>query len=138
MAEALLRHLSKGRADVYSAGSSPQPAVHPLARSTLEQRYGIDTADLRPKSMKDFLGQRFDFIITVCDKAAETCPAFSGDPERIHWSFEDPTTSHDADAQARAFEHTATGLAARLRIWMSLPGIRHRLDPASEPGPRAV
>ena len=138
MAEALLRHLSKGRADVCSAGSSPQPAVHPLARSTLEQRYGIDTADLRPKSMRDFLEQPFDFIITVCDKAAEACPVFPGDPERIHWSFEDPTTVHDADAQARAFEHIATGLAGRLRIWMSLPDIRQRLDAASGPGPQAV
>jgi protein-tyrosine-phosphatase len=138
MAEALLRHLSKGRADVYSAGSSPQPAVHPLARSTLQQRYGIDAADLHPKSMSDFLGQRFDFIITVCDKAAEVCPVFPGDPERIHWSFEDPTTLQDADAQARAFEHVANGLAGRLRIWMSLPDIRRRLDAASGPGPQSV
>ena len=88
--------------------------------------------------MRDFLGQRFDFIITVCDKAAEACPVFPGDPECIHWSFEDPTTVHDADAQARAFEHIATGLAGRLRIWMSLPDIRQRLDAASGPGPQAV
>jgi protein-tyrosine-phosphatase len=72
MAEALLRHLSKGRADVDSAGSSPQPAVHPLARSTLEQRYGIDTADLRPKSMREFLGERFDFIISITTLSSAT------------------------------------------------------------------
>jgi protein-tyrosine-phosphatase len=65
---------------------------------------------------------------TVCDKAAETCPVFPGDPERIHWSFEDPTTLRDAGAQTRAFEHIATELAARMRIWMSLPDVRRRLD----------
>ena len=78
--------------------------------------------------MRDFAGERFDFIITVCDKAAESCPAFPGDPERIHWSFTDPAAVQDLDARHRAFDHTATGLAARLRVWMSLPGIRRRLD----------
>jgi hypothetical protein len=63
---------------------------------------------------------------------AEACPVFPGDPERIHWSFEDPTALDDADAQTRAFEHIATGLAARLRIWMSLPEIRNRLNAHSD------
>jgi protein-tyrosine-phosphatase len=132
MAEALLRHLSKGRVDVFSAGSAPQATIHPAARATLERHYAIDAAGLRTKPMKDFLGQRFDFVITVCDKVAEACPVFPGDPERIHWSFEDPTALDDADAQTRAFEHIATGLAARLRIWMSLPEIRNRLNAHSD------
>ena len=51
---------------------------------------GIDTSDLVPKSMDRFLGEPFDYVITVCDRAAEVCPVFPGDPERIHWSFEDP------------------------------------------------
>ena len=128
MAEAVLRHLSKGQVEVFSAGSAPEAAVHPTARATLERQYAIDCTRLRPKSMRDFLGQPFDFVITVCDKAAEACPVFPGDPERIHWSFEDPAAVADAEARTRAFEHVASGLAARLRIWMSLPEIRRRLD----------
>jgi protein-tyrosine-phosphatase len=128
MAEALLRHLSKSRIEVFSAGSAPEAGVHPAARATLGRQYGIDSTGLRPKPMRDFLGQPFDFVITVCDRVAEACPVFPGDPERIHWSFEDPAVVADAEARTRAFEYVASGLAARLRIWMSLPEIRRRLD----------
>ena len=131
IAEALLHHLSKGRVDVVSAGSAPEKTIHPSTRATLERQYSIDCTGLRPKPIRDFLGQRFDFVITVCDKAAEACPSFPGDPDRIHWSFEDPTTLTDADAQTRAFEHIASGLAARIRIWMSLPDIRSRIEAQS-------
>lgn len=128
MAEALLRHFSRGRIDVFSAGTAPQPRVHPLAAATLEGRYGIDPGALHPKSMDRFLGNHFDYVITVCDRAAESCPVFPGDPERIHWSFEDPAAAPDDDAQRRAFEIIANGLAARFRIWLALPEIRRRMD----------
>jgi arsenate reductase len=130
MAEALLRQLSKGRVDVFSAGSAPQPAVHPLAKETLEYRYGIDTSALTPKSMDRFLGESFDYVITVCDRAAEACPVFPGDPERIHWSFEDPAAVEGENARRRAFEAVANGLAGRLRVWMALPAVRERIDAA--------
>ena len=93
----------------------------------MEHTYGIDTAGLRPKPTSDFLGQRFDFVITVCDKAAERCPVFPGDPDRIHWSFSDPEVEPTVEAQRRACENVANALAGRLRIWMSLPDIRKRL-----------
>ena len=80
MAEALLRYLSKGRADVFSAGSEPAREIHPIAKTVLEDKFAIDTSTLFPKSMNDFLGDRFDFVITVCDKVAERCPVFPGDP----------------------------------------------------------
>jgi protein-tyrosine-phosphatase len=128
MAEALLRHLSKGRAEVFSAGSIPASEIHPQAKAVLEQKFGIDTSGLHPKSMTTFLGERFDLVITVCDKLAERCPVFPGDPERIHWSFEDPILQPEADAQRRACEQVANSLLGRLRIWMSLPKIRNRLD----------
>lgn len=132
MAEALLRDLSKGRADVFSAGSLPAEKIHPAARDVLEEQFGIDTSRLFPKSLSDFAGDRFDFVITVCDKAAERCPVFPGDPERIHWSFEDPALEPTVEAQRRACDHVANGLAGRLRIWMSLPDIRKRLESAAE------
>lgn len=131
MAEALLRQLSKDRIDVYSAGSAPQPAVHPVARSVLEEKFGIDAHGLHPKNMNVFLSQRFDFVITVCDRAAESCPVFPGDPERIHWSFDDPAAVREPEARRRAFEHVADGLVGRMRIWMSLPAIRQRMEAAS-------
>jgi len=99
MAEALLRHLSKGAMDVFSAGSAPQPQVHPLAKETLEYRYGLVTDDLYPKSMNGLLGERFDYVITVCDRAAEACPVFPGDPERIHWSFPDPAAIEGTESE---------------------------------------
>ena len=137
MAEALLRQLSKNRVDVFSAGSAPQPEVHPLAKETLEQRYGIDASSLAPKSMDRFLGERFDYVITVCDRAAEVCPVFPGDPERIHWSFEDPAGVTDEDARRRAFAWVANGIAGRLRVWMSLPAVQRRID-AAEPSSGAA
>lgn len=130
MAEALLRQLSKGRVDVCSAGSKPQPEVHPIAKETLEYRYGIDTTNLVPKSMDRFLGERFDYVITVCDRAAEACPLFPGDPQRIHWSFEDPAAVEGEAARRRAFAAVANGLSGRLRVWMSLPAVHTRIESA--------
>jgi protein-tyrosine-phosphatase len=128
MAEALLRHLSRGRANVSSAGSSPEASVHPLAKQTLEQKFNIDASMLRPKSLNQYLNEPFDYVITVCDKVAESCPLFPGASQRIHWSFEDPAAVVDPENRRRAFENVANGLAARLRIWISLPEVRKRLD----------
>jgi len=128
MAEALLRQMAKGKVDVFSAGSAPQPNVHPLARETLENRYGIDASDLYPKSMNAFLTDRFDYVITVCDRAAEACPVFPGDPTRIHWSFDDPAAVEGESARRRAFASVANGIAGRLRVWLSLPAVRDRID----------
>jgi arsenate reductase len=128
MAEALLRALSGGAIDVHSAGTHPQPDVHPMAKRTLERRYGLATGDLFPKTMDGYLGQQFDYVITVCDRAAETCPVFPGAPERIHWSFPDPAAvTGTPDEQQRAFDAVAADLAGRLRLWLSLPAIAARL-----------
>jgi protein-tyrosine-phosphatase len=132
IAEALLRKLSRGRADVFSAGAEPEAEVHPLAADVLQTRFNVDTADLYPKHLDRFRGETFDYVITVCDRAAETCPTFPGDPERIHWSFEDPVAVEDEAARRRAFELVASGVAARLRIWMALPAVHKQLDQAEE------
>lgn len=127
MAEALLRQISRNRIDIYSAGSVPQLEVHPIARATLESKFAIDTTDLHPKSLSRFVDRRFDYVITVCDRAAEHCPVFPGDPKRIHWSFEDPAAVEDEIERRRAFESVATGLWGRLRILPSLPEVSRRL-----------
>jgi protein-tyrosine-phosphatase len=133
IAEGLLRKLSRGRADVFSAGTHPAAEVHPLAVEILQRRFDVETADLYPKNLNRFVGETFDYVITVCDRTAETCPTFPGDPERIHWSFEDPAAVEGEPARRRAFESVANGLAARLRVWMSLPAVFRRLDEAENP-----
>jgi arsenate reductase len=136
IAEALFRKLSRNRADVFSAGTEPEDQVHPMAVEILRNRFSIDTDDLHPKHLNRFVDRTFDYVITVCDRTAETCPTFPGDPERIHWSFEDPAAVHDDDARRRAFERVANGLAGRLRVWLSLPAVHRRLDAADEQAPR--
>jgi protein-tyrosine-phosphatase len=129
IAEALLRRRSRGRTEVFSAGSSPRPEIHPMARQVLNDVYGIDVSAQHPKSWDRYLKESFDFIITVCDRAAESCPAFPGDPERIRWSFRDPAEVTGSEGQQRrAFERTASEMASRIRIWLSLPRLRAALE----------
>lgn len=127
MAEAILRQLTGGRVEVFSAGSVPKESLHPLTLVTLEQTLHIDASALRPKSLDEFAGQAFDYVITVCDDAAETCPVFPGPGERLHWSFEDPAAIADEGAARRAFALVASGLYTRLRIWLALPKVSARL-----------
>ncbi len=88
MAEGLLRYFGNSRFEVYSAGVNPS-FVHPLAIKVMKE-IGIDISNHRSKSVAEFLGQTFDYVITVCDKAKESCPNFPGEVKKIHWSFEDP------------------------------------------------
>jgi arsenate reductase len=129
--EALLRHMSRGEIDVVSAGSRPRPEIHPMARRAAKRLFGLDMEGQHPKPLEEFLNDRFDYIITVCDRAAETCPVFPGDPERIRWSFEDPAAVEgDEEKKLRAFEQTARDMAGRIRVWMSLPGVASRVKAA--------
>lgn len=92
MAEGILRHLSSeaggDRFEVHSAGVQPS-TVRPEAIQAMSE-IGIDISGHRSKSVDEFIGQQFDYIITVCDNAKETCPVFPGKAQRIHQSFEDP------------------------------------------------
>ncbi len=125
MAEALLRHLSNGQVEVYSAGSQPTH-VHPLALQVLQER-GISTEGLRSKSLNEFIGQSFDVIVTVCDRVRESCPAFPGDPDCIHWSFADPAAVEESLGERhRAFEQTSLQLTTRLRYLLILLERAHR------------
>jgi arsenate reductase len=118
MAEALLRHLGGDRVQVFSAGTEAS-RVHPKALEVL-QKNNINTADLRSKHLNEFLDQGFDYVITVCDSARESCPFFPGDPERIHWSFPDPSAITDPDKQYIAFLEVFAGLEKRLRLLLPI------------------
>jgi protein-tyrosine-phosphatase len=113
MAEGLLRHLGGSRVQVFSAGSQPA-TIHPLAIKAMRD-LKMDISRQRSRHMDEFTDQSFDYIITVCDRVRESCPAFPGDPECIHWSFPDPVAVEGpAQKRERAFRDTATQLTTRI------------------------
>ena len=119
MAEGILRNLSHGTVDVFSAGTEPTE-VHPLAVQALREM-AIDIGGQRSKHVGEFAGQAFDFVVTLCDSARELCPVFPGDPERIHWSFPDPGAVEGTEFERlRAFKRIATELTMRLRSFFTL------------------
>jgi arsenate reductase len=89
MAEGLLRHDAGDRFDVESAGTQPN-SVRPEAIAVMRE-LGIDISGHRSKHVHEFSGQKFDYVITVCSHARESCPVFFGAAKRLHHSFEDPT-----------------------------------------------
>jgi arsenate reductase len=91
MAEGLLNHLSRGEWKVQSAGIFPS-YVHPLAIRVMDE-IGIDISQQTSKSMNQFLNEVFDYIITLCDEAAQSCPAFPSQGKRLNWAFEDPAVA---------------------------------------------
>ena len=95
MAEGLLRQDGGDRFEVESAGVSPS-RVRPEAVEAMRE-VGIDISGHRSKSADEFAGREFDYVITVCDNARESCPVFPGRAERIHRSFEDPPHPGAAD-----------------------------------------
>lgn len=129
MAEAILRDLTKGTVDVYSAGNEPTE-VHPLAIRALRDM-GIDITGQRSKHVDEFAGQPFDYVITLCDSAREVCPIFPGHPERIHWGFPDPGAVEGTDeVRLAAFKQTATELSMRLRPFAIVIGRGLQRSPA--------
>ncbi len=89
MAEGIMRSLGGGRLEVYSAGNDPR-SVNTNAIRVLKE-IGIDISKNYAKHVNEFAGQKFDYVITVCDEAAEACPFFPGETTRLHWPFEDPS-----------------------------------------------
>jgi protein-tyrosine-phosphatase/DNA-binding transcriptional ArsR family regulator len=115
IAEALLRELTAGTVDVFSAGSKPKP-IHANAVAAMRAR-GIDIANQQPKHLDTFVRRRFDYVITLCDRVREVCPQFPGEPQTIHWSIPDPATDPGSDDETYpAFERTAAELETRIRF----------------------
>ena len=95
MAEGLLRHLAGDRFEVISAGTEATH-VRPLAVRAMEE-LGVDISGQASKTLDRYLGESFDYVITVCDDANEACPVFPGAEKRLHWSFEDPSAATGTD-----------------------------------------
>jgi arsenate reductase (thioredoxin) len=100
MAEGLLRHDAGEYFDVASAGTQPS-AVRPEAMAAMRE-LGIDISGHRSKSVKEFDGQQFDYVITVCDSARESCPLFFGGAKRLHHDFEDPAALKGSEEERLA------------------------------------
>jgi protein-tyrosine-phosphatase/DNA-binding transcriptional ArsR family regulator len=113
MAEGLLRRRAGTRVEAASAGIRPRP-LHPDAVAVMRERYRIDIAGHRPAPVEAAAQKRFDYVISLCDKAREACPEFPGRPGLIHWSLPDPAAGEGGLAGYPAFERTAAELDARI------------------------
>jgi len=120
--EYLLRRLGGTRFEVFSAGSFPTGKVNPLAVQVLKDVYNIDASAARSKSWEEFQDVEFDFVVTVCDNARESCPVWPGQPIVAHWSSPDPAAVEGTDAERyRAFKDVAFQINHRLELLTSLP-----------------
>ena len=120
--EYLLRRLGGTRFEVFSAGSFPTGKVNPLAIQVLKDVYDIDASQARSKSWEEFKNVEFDFVVTVCDNARETCPLWPGQPIVAHWGSPDPAAVEGSAAEKyRAFKEVAFEIDRRLRLLTSLP-----------------
>lgn len=117
MAEGLLRHLAGERFDVASAGTEPV-GLNPGAVEVMKE-IGVDISQHRSKRADKFLGQQFDYVITVCDRAKEACPTFPGAGTLLHWSFDDPAKAEGAEEARRlVFRRVRDEIAERLQQFM--------------------
>ena len=127
MAEGLLRRLAADRFEVASAGTEAR-GVNPLAVRAMAD-IGVDLRGHTSKTLDRFLGERWDYVITVCDNANESCPVFPGPVTRLHWSFDDPSAASGGDEQRLAvFRRVRDEIRARIDAWLAqqaaLPGVR--------------
>ncbi len=119
MAEALTVARSGGAVEARSAGSHPKP-LHPNAVRVLREDHGIDIAGRPSTHVDEVADERFDRVITLCDRVREVCPELPGSPEHAHWSLPDPAAGHpDDEASLPAFRETATELDRRVRFLLA-------------------
>jgi arsenate reductase len=110
------------RFQVFSAGAFPTGTVNPFAIQVLKDVYNIDASDARSKSWEEFNDVKFDFVVTVCDNARESCPVWPGQPIVAHWSSPDPAALKGTyEEKYRAFKEVAFQINRRLQLFTSLP-----------------
>lgn len=119
MAEALLRRHGGDRFEVYSAGTIPK-GINPLTLRVLADA-GIDSSWARSKSVEEYLGQTFDYVITVCDQARQVCPVFPGVHESLHWGYEDPAEATGSeDERLAVFRRVFIQMSERIQQFATL------------------
>jgi arsenate reductase (thioredoxin) len=119
IAEGWLRQLAGDHFEVHSAGTAPKDRVNPLAVEVMAE-VGIDVSRQQPKHLDRFVGEPWDYVITVCDRAKDTCPVFPGGKEQIHWSFDDPAAAEgDAAERLAVFRRVRNEIGQRLRLFVA-------------------
>lgn len=116
MAEGWLRELGGERFEVDSAGT--QPSIVRAEAIEAMREVGVNISSHRSKSVDEFAGREFDYVITVCDNARASCPVFPGKTARVHWSFDDPAALEGTwDERLAAFRRVRDEIGERLRAW---------------------
>ena len=119
IAEASLRRVGGPDFAVFSAGTEPK-GVNPLTIRVLSDA-GIDWSSARSKSVDEFAGQAFDYVITVCDRARQSCPIFPGTHNTLHWGLEDPAEVEGSETERlAAFQRTYMEVNQRLRPFVEV------------------
>ena len=119
MAEALVRRYGGADFEVHSAGTEPK-GINPMTLRVLAEA-GIDASWARSKSVDEFRDQPFDFVITVCDQARQSCPVFPGAHESLHWGYEDPAAAEGTDEERLAvFRRVLIGMSQRIQQFIPL------------------
>ena len=122
LGEYLIRKAGKGRFESYSAGADPRPRVNPYTLRVLRESFKIDASDAKPKAWDVYKDVVFDFVITVCDRAKETCPVWPGQPITAHWSSPDPAEFKGSDEETyRYFWTIAHQIYRRVDLLCNLP-----------------
>jgi arsenate reductase (thioredoxin) len=126
MAEALLRQHGGADFEVHSAGTHPK-GLNPRTMALLADA-GLDASWARSKSVDEFLGQSFDYVITVCDQARQVCPVFPGAGQSLHWGYEDPAEASGTDDEVMAvYRKVFTQIGERIHQFVPL-ALRHRSE----------
>jgi arsenate reductase (thioredoxin) len=121
MAQGLFRHYGGDRIEALSAGTRPAERVHSLAVQAMAE-IGIDLSEQQPKDLAQFTGQRMDWVIAVCSRAAKSCPVFPGTQGVLHWFYDDPAEAVGTDEERmNAFRAVRDDLARRIPQWLALP-----------------
>ena len=121
IAQTVLNRKGQGRFVAESAGSEPAARVHPMAVATLEKA-GFFWTGHPPQGLDPVMGQAWDFVITVCDRARESCPIFPGQPVIAHWGMPDPAEATGTEAERqRVFDDTLLLISRRIDLFLALP-----------------
>lgn len=120
--EFLMRKIGRGAFETWSAGAHPRDEVSPYTLRVLENDYKLDTSAARSKSFTEFIGVPFDYVITVCDRARETCPSWADNTVVAHWSSPDPAAFRGSDEETyRYYQSVAGQIQRRIELMCCLP-----------------
>lgn len=120
--EYLIRQRGRGLFESYSAGAHPVGEINPFTIRVLQEVYQIDAGEACSKGCDEFQGIEFDFVITVCDRARETCPVFPGQPILAHWGVPDPALATGTDPEnLQQFKEAAMLIGRRSDLFCALP-----------------